>query len=447
MWDWEGKFVDEAVVERLFHTYSDFFSHQRLGKDIFVTFRIPHLNSHTDHRLGRALLAIKTAAGLSKSVGFHSPPLVEVIIPLVESAADMLEIHAAYDQLQSLNHRVFKFGIHHPLGVIPIFEQIDTLFRAGDILHDYVSGFKALYRTKPKYIRPFSARSDPALNSGLVPAVIANKVALGKYYQFSAQTGIPTYPIIGPGSLPFRGHFTPDRITEFFDEYPSVHTAVVQGAFRYDWPIDTVKAAIDNLKLRRKRAPQVIDAVVAKDICDIFTRAYQSTIEKIAPEINHLSSTLPPRRERVLHIGLFGYSRETAGVKLPRAIGFTAALYSLGAPPEIIGTGRGLQILQKTGQLSKLESWYLNLKTDLRFAMQYYNPRSVALLAKHNPAWKDVIEDARIIGEYVSTDDQGTIQTDHHRINYKIANSYQDAPQEKITNLVERAAILRRSLG
>src|SRR3989338_1520005 len=159
MWDWEGKFVDEAVVERLFHTYSDFFKSQRLGKDIFVTFRIPHLNSHTDHRLGRALLAIKTAAGLSKSVGFHSPPLIEVITPLVESADDMLEIHAAYDQLQSLNHRVFKFGIHHPLGVIPIFEQIDTLFRAGDILHDYVSGFKALYRTKPKYIRPFSARS------------------------------------------------------------------------------------------------------------------------------------------------------------------------------------------------------------------------------------------------------------------------------------------------
>ena len=27
MWDWEGKFVDEAVMDRLYNQYHDFFNH------------------------------------------------------------------------------------------------------------------------------------------------------------------------------------------------------------------------------------------------------------------------------------------------------------------------------------------------------------------------------------------------------------------------------------
>ncbi|HLA14920.1 MAG TPA: phosphoenolpyruvate carboxylase, partial [Gemmatimonadaceae bacterium] len=45
----------------------------------------------------------------------------------------------------------------------------------------------------------------------------------------------------------------------------------------------------------------------------------------------------PRRRLRKLHVGLFGYSRDSAGLKLPRAIPFCASLYSLGLPPELLG--------------------------------------------------------------------------------------------------------------
>ena len=36
MWDWEGKYVDEAVVDKLFHSYNDYFKKHELGKDKFL---------------------------------------------------------------------------------------------------------------------------------------------------------------------------------------------------------------------------------------------------------------------------------------------------------------------------------------------------------------------------------------------------------------------------
>ena len=31
MWDWEGKFVDEAVIDRLFTQYHDYFKKHQIG--------------------------------------------------------------------------------------------------------------------------------------------------------------------------------------------------------------------------------------------------------------------------------------------------------------------------------------------------------------------------------------------------------------------------------
>ena len=37
MWDFEGKEVDEHVVEKLLTTYDDYFATRRLGEDVFLT--------------------------------------------------------------------------------------------------------------------------------------------------------------------------------------------------------------------------------------------------------------------------------------------------------------------------------------------------------------------------------------------------------------------------
>ncbi|MCX6733878.1 MAG: phosphoenolpyruvate carboxylase, partial [Candidatus Peregrinibacteria bacterium] len=43
MWDWEGKFVDEAVIDKLYRKYNAYFKKHPLGKDKFLTYRIPNI--------------------------------------------------------------------------------------------------------------------------------------------------------------------------------------------------------------------------------------------------------------------------------------------------------------------------------------------------------------------------------------------------------------------
>jgi len=106
------------------------------------------------------------------------------------------------------------------------------------MLLNYIEQFNKKFDCSVDYIRPFIARSDPALTSGFVPAVIAAKTAISEFYKFENETGIKVYPIIGPGSLYFRGGMSPSTIDEFLRGYKGVRTVTIQSAFRYDYPID-----------------------------------------------------------------------------------------------------------------------------------------------------------------------------------------------------------------
>ena len=110
---------------------------------------------------------------------------------------------------------------------------------------------------------------------------------------------------------------------------------------------------------------------------------------------------MPKRRERVQHIGLFGYSRGLGKVRLPRAINFTAALYSLGIPPELIGTGRGLKKTADDGKLKLIEKYYVNLKLDLQKAGGFLYKPGLMELAKKFPTWRGVWEDIQEIEKYL----------------------------------------------
>ncbi len=452
-WDWEGKLVDESVLERLFSEHYEFFKAHPLGKDIFITFRLPNPKVQTEFRLGRAFMNILSACSFAKQVGMHTPPLFEAILPMTENALSLAAIQEAFREMAGLKHDLYRLKdntLKH-LGLIPLFESVDTILDADRILQEYIGFHEELFNHKPVYLRPYMARSDPALNSGMVPTILAIKIALSKFRHLSEQSGIPFYPILGCAALPFRGGLTPHSVPAFAEEYAGIRTTLLQSAFRYDYPKNDVVAAIKELdKLLPKRQALLIgadDEAKLKKVIKTFESFYRPTIEALAPIINRVAENVPKRRERVQHRGLFGYSRGVGKVRLPRAISFTASLYSLGAPPEVIGTGRGLAEVIKQGHTKIIEKYYRNLKADLLRAGRYVNKDVIKQLAKTTNDWQTVLEDINGIENYLGQklEPKSKDEKKHHKLTGKIYNKL-DKP-DQLPDLITQAALLRHSMG
>lgn len=452
-WDWEGKYVDESVVEKLFSEHIEYFKQHELGQDKFLTFRLPNPKVETEFRLGRAFMGILGASGLAKHLGLYDRPLFEVILPMTQTAQEMIDIQEAYIELSGLKHNLFNKtpdSLKH-IELIPLFEDIGTIMNSDSILAEYISLHKKSFGFSPLYMRPYIARSDPALNSGLVPTVLAVKIALSRYKKFETESGIALYPIIGSASLPFRGGLTPKTAHEFAEEYRGVRTALIQSAFRYDYPVRDVIDGIETLeaKLPKGMAADVSsgDQKEMKQVMKYFETSYRTTIEHIAPVINTIASHLPRRRERVQHTGLFGYSRGVGTVHLPRAITFTGSLYSLGVPPEVIGTGRGLARAEKEGKLGIVEKYFVHLKESLKKAMAYVNKDALSLLSDRSPYWSDIREDIRQIESYVGVQ-AGPIsdeEKEHAALAWYIVSNLDNI--ESSAEQLDAAAKLRKSLG
>ncbi|MFH0936838.1 MAG: phosphoenolpyruvate carboxylase [Candidatus Daviesbacteria bacterium] len=448
-WDWEGKFVDEAVFDRLFRVHEEYFRQNSIGKDKFLTYRLPNPKVEK-YRVRRALTGISSAAEMAEEYGFHSPPVFEVILPMTESAEEIMNISTAYDKFMHLDHPLFRFenGIENRLEVIPLFEQVSTIGRSHKILEEYILMYQDYYKTKPIYIRPYIARSDPALNSGIVPTVAIEKVANSRYRRFEERFGIPLFPILGCAALPFRGGLTPLNVEDFILEYPGINTVTLQGAYRYDYPKHQVIEGNRKLnKLLPKNQKPIIDEEeeeIIESLLIFFEQPYKETIEAIPEVINNVAKFIPSRRERVQHIGLFGYSRGG----LPRAIPFTGSLYSLGIPPEMIGTGRGLQKVKEMGMLDYIEKFCKNLKQDLVRSGTFFNRENLNELAKKSNAWDGVQSDVRAIEKYLQFEFIPLTSEDkeYHNLTTNIFKRL-DLGGLPIGNLVEEAAKMRKSIG
>lgn len=452
-WDWEGKYVDESVIEKLLSVHHEYFKKHPLGKEKFLTFRLPNPKVETEFRLGRAFMGILGAAGLAKKIGFHTPPLFEVILPMTESAEEMIAIQEAFLEIASLKHALYDFGeesLKH-IELIPLFEQVPTIIKSHLIIEKYWRLHKKIFHFKPVYFRPYLARSDPALNSGLVPTVLAIKIALSYYKEFEKKHKVKLHPIIGSASLPFRGGLTPNTVEQFCREYSGIKTVLLQSAFRYDYPKKSVIRGIKKLEIFLPKGVAVSipskEEKIIKELISVFEKYYRESIEQIAPLINLIASELPKRRERVLHVGLFGYSRGVGKVKLPRAIGFTGALYSLGIPPELIGTGRGIKYAIDNNLINIVEKYYINFREDLKKSGRFLQKDELQKLAKDSQVWKNISKDIEEIEKYLGEklEPKSKEEKEHFKLVKKLHKQINSG--KKYQQFLNRMAILRKSLG
>ena len=283
------------------------------------------------------------------------------------------------------------------------------------------------------YQRVFLARSDPALNYGIVGAELILKVGLLRLHNLELKLGLPLYPIIGAGSVPFRGHLTPVNVERAFTEYPTAHTFTVQSAFKYDYEQEAVRDGIAQIRAHERGDPVPVAQERAVDIIDKTTAEYQAHVQRLTEVIRTVSSHVPKRRERKMHVGLFGYGRSlggVGGVTLPRAIGFSASLYSIGVPPELLG----LASLDED-DLAFVREVYPSIDGDLRAALSFANERHVK----------------ELLGEpYLDLLGQFTDELDrvHEGLTSAIwASLNRDSTTVEIDHYIQEAAHLRLFLG
>lgn len=385
MWDSEGKEVDNEVVEKLLSKYTDFFKKSIIGKDLRITYRVP--NPSVQKEQGKILLetlhSIPRAYDVAKMVYQDVPPIFEVILPMTTTHHEIDRVKDYYEKVivGQKNTKVGRSAISvkewvgdfkpDSINVIPLFENYEALVDSANIVEKYIEGKRLEYQ------RVFLARSDPALNYGSVSAVLIAKIALFKLKELEEKTNVDILPILGVGSAPFRGNFRPDNVSNCGEEYPSVQTFTVQSSFKYDHHARDVTNAIDMMNYSHRGNPIDIDEKKAKMQISKITEEYQKQISQIADIINIVSSYLPARRMRKLHVGLFGYSRSMGKIKLPRAIKFCGALYSIGLPPEILG----LSALSEK-EFDELHEMYNKIEEDLSDSAKYLSLSTVEKLPK-----------------------------------------------------------------
>ena len=453
MWDWEGKYADESVIDKLFSKHYAYFKKHLLGRDAFLTFRLPNVWQEKGYSLIRALMVILTSEDFAQDLAFRARPLFEVILPMTERAEQLMYIQTSFRKLAHFKDKVFN---HHKnnntdyVEVIPLVEGVEDQLHITKLLDAYVRLHERFFHRKPAYIRPFLARSDPALISGFVANVLANKVALSEVYTFAKKSGVGAFPIIGAGGLVFRGGLNPARIKKFAAEYAGVRTATVQSAFRYDYPLNQVKKAIQYLhrELPKGKVQFITDTDRAAllRVIEKFSAMYQSTLTKLVKDLEPVFGAVPKRRERRQHIGLLAYGRRMGKSTLPRAISFTAALYSIGAPPEFIGLGRTLASLSDQEQ-KILVKYYRFFADDVREAGRYINRENIETLARGNPSWRLVAEDVALAEKFLGARfaPKSTKELLHHSLTSQLL--LQRNNKEAVSRLIVETGKLRRSLG
>jgi len=353
LWDFEGKEVDNYVVKKLLNKYDNFFAKKKLGKDFFITLRLPNpdVEKNEVKILAETLESIPRSFDIAKVFYEDSDddiaPIFEVAQPMTTNSISLKRIKAYYNKIVINKENSFLvdndikirewIGEFNPknINVIPLFEDMDGILNSSSITKEYLNDSMNKYI---EYQRVWLARSDPALNYGSLSAVLMNKIALQRFAKLENDISIPIYPIFGSGSAPFRGNLRPDNVKMIVKAYPSVQTHTIQSAFKYDNPQNHVVDAVNEIEETvRKQPTPVSDEEATIALVKKISSEYQKQISLLSSIVNDFSVHIPVRRKRKLHIGLFGYSRSSNGIKLPRAITFVASMYSMGLPPEILG--------------------------------------------------------------------------------------------------------------
>ncbi len=428
MWDWQGRKMDELIVKKLLQHYPKFFKEYPIGKSCFVTYRA---GSEEVKELGKMYLSIINTSDFAVSKNIYTPPIFEVAHSIT-SYDNLSKFAKLYNESVSIATDKFKRDCGPKvLSMIPTHDFQSRDWYSG--MNRYFTEFQRHFRCKADYFRPFIPRSSIADGVGFVAAVLATKRALASYASFSKITGIASYPIIDAGPLMFRGGLSPTTLRNFIATYPGTRTVTITPAFRFDHGLEKVKESVLTLnRLLPKNTSVTYSQEEIKRLGIIektFTKNYKNSINDL-PDIDDIAESM-----RLLK------KRDTTNIDT------AFAFYSLGIPPELIGTGSAILECIKEGVVGDLENFYPNIKEDLKAAGVLLNKENLNFLSKTGKGWTAVQKDVKLIEDYTDSslgpDSTDSFMHRNHTSNvFHLWSTHKDFSRDIIA-----AARLRHGLG
>jgi len=397
--DYEGKTTpyhqNVQIVSKLIETTDAI-----PGKDIFITPRAP---SAAQENRFRQLMVMMSVAEANYAAFEYSdvPAISELVHPMTKTIQEIVEAQQHMIDVSELAKKEFSFEMEPPR-IIPLIEDASGLLNAKSIVYDTILAYREqLNETIEKY-RVFMGKSDSSLAFGHIASTLSCKYAITTLHELEADTGIGIGIIFEGGALPFRGHVTLRNSDNFFKEYCGVDTITLQSGLRYDHEEGDAEEFVRRAKDQLSGTPETFSDEEKEELINIIGIAgasYNREIRHLSSTISCIADFLPQNRDRLAHRGGTGYARDApdvegmlllcrediakelkesmppGGMNLPRAIKFTGALYSIGLPPEVIGTGSAIAgIKEKLGEEAceqLITKYFPSLQSDLEFAFKY----------------------------------------------------------------------------
>lgn len=328
--------------------------------------------------------------------------IYEAIHPLTESPKELTRIEMNFNILKNyILETIDPTAKLKDVQIIPFIKDLTSLLKISNIISEYFKAYPSMLAPLD-YLRVFLGRSDTALFTGLVPSTLASKIAISDLAIISEELNTPIFPILNAGYLPFRGFVNPSNLNSILNEYSGIKTIAIPTSLRND--IDRKETQKMVVLLKDRLPTQKVKTFSKREkneiinIIGLFTEKYLETVCEIFFN-SRIFELIPSRREKqvapqnseikknqllIKNLAELCTDNKVAKSLLKlenlkfesylEVIPFTATLYSIGLPPELIGTGRGLNAVSewRSESLERLlETYYSSLKDSLDFASRF----------------------------------------------------------------------------